>query len=198
MGGHPATASPLVHRYTIDEFFALDPPPGGGHYELIAGVLYVVPPPKVPHSVVVSRLIRVVARYADTYPERCTLFVPRAAVWRRRAVTYLEPDFFLVDTARFEREGEATFDTAELVVEVLSPSTAVYDRTAKADTYAALGVAELWLVDPDHETIEPRVREGSTWCVAGEYAGAEPFTAAVFPDLTVVPAVVFAPGQGRA
>jgi Uma2 family endonuclease len=39
------TASPLVRRYRLDEFFALDPPPGGGHYELIAGVLYMVPPP---------------------------------------------------------------------------------------------------------------------------------------------------------
>jgi Uma2 family endonuclease len=161
-------------------------------------VLYVVPPPKVSHSLVVSRLNRVLSRYADAHSERCTLFVPRAAVWRRRAVTYLEPDLFLVATARLERDGEATFDTAELVVEVLSPSTAVYDRTAKADTYAALGVAELWLVDPERETIEQRVLDDRAWRVAGEHAGSEPFAASVFPGLAVVPAEVFAQPQARA
>src|SRR2546427_12011894 len=49
-----ASASPLVRRYTLDEFFALEPPPDGGHYELIAGVLYMVPPPTGPHHLVAS------------------------------------------------------------------------------------------------------------------------------------------------
>ena len=33
-----------------------------------------------------------------------------------------------------------------------------YDRTTKADTYLALGVRELWLVDSDSRTIEIRHR----------------------------------------
>ena len=45
MGAHPATASPLVRRYTLEEFWELEAPPEGGHHELIAGVLYV---PEVP------------------------------------------------------------------------------------------------------------------------------------------------------
>ena len=40
--------------------------------------------------------------------------------------------------------------------EYLSRSTAVYDRTTKADTYLALGVRELWLVDPVNRKIEVR------------------------------------------
>src|ERR1043166_177549 len=50
MGGAPATASPLVRRYSLEEFFALELPPGHGHYELIAGVLYIVPPPTSRHD----------------------------------------------------------------------------------------------------------------------------------------------------
>lgn len=38
--------------------------------------------------------------------------------------------------------------TADLVVEVVSPGRAVYDRNTKAQTYEALGVVELWLIDP--------------------------------------------------
>src|SRR5881396_3122822 len=99
MGAHPATASPLVRRYTLEEFWELEPPPEGGHYELIAGVLYVVPPPTGPHHIVVSNLIRLFVRYLDAHPGSGRLLVPRAAVWRRRA-TWLEPDLFLVTAAR--------------------------------------------------------------------------------------------------
>jgi len=40
--------------------------------------------------------------------------------------------------------------------ECLGCKTSVYDRTTKADTYLALGVRELWLIDPETETIEVR------------------------------------------
>ncbi|CAN5893994.1 hypothetical protein BH23ACT10_BH23ACT10_06530 [soil metagenome] len=42
------------------------------------------------------------------------------------------------------------FDQApDLVVEVLSPSTRSFDAIRKCRDYAAIGVAELWLIDPD-------------------------------------------------
>jgi Uma2 family endonuclease len=46
--------------------------------------------------------------------------------------------------------------SADIVFEYLSQSNAVYDRTTKADTYLALGVRELWLIDPVTVTIEVR------------------------------------------
>ncbi len=66
-------------------------------------------------------------------------------------------------------------------------------RTAKADTYAALGVHELWLVDLERRAIEQRVLEAGRWRVAGVHAGSAAFEAAVFPGLTVVPEDAFAP-----
>lgn len=71
-----ATTSPFVHQYTLDEFWSLDDPPGGGHYELIAGVLYIVPPPDGPHTTVVSRLNRRFAAYLDLHPQLGELFSP--------------------------------------------------------------------------------------------------------------------------
>ena len=186
-----ATASPLVRRYRLDEFFELEPPPGGGHYELIAGVLYMVPPPTRPHDFVVSHLIMAFAAYAAAHPESCMLFVPRAAVWSQ-ADTYLEPDLFLVTTEHLAEMGSHTFTMADLVVEVLSPSSAVYDRTAKADTYAALGVRELGLVDLEKRTIEQRVLADGRWAVRPPRAGADVLESEVFPGLTVLPDVVFA------
>lgn len=157
-----ATTSPLIRRYTLEEFWALDNPPGGGHYELIAGVLYMVPPPDGPHTTVVSRLIRRFSAHLDLHPDLGELFVPRTAIWTS-AHTYLEPDLMFVSADILQRMDPGHLRTASLVVEVISPSTAVYDRTTKADTYAALGVGELWLIDTQQQTIEQRVLEHEEW-----------------------------------
>ena len=192
MGAQPATASPLVRRYTLEEFWELEAPPEGGHYELIAGVLYVVPPPTGPHNIAISNLTGMFIRYLDAHPGAGRLFVPRAAVWRPDWVTWLEPDLFLVTAERLRTTDAGRLATADLVVEALSPGSATYDRTAKADTYAALGVRELWLVDLERKAIEQRVLEAGRWRVLGVHAGSAAFESAVFPGLIVLPADVFA------
>ena len=185
MGAAPATASPLVRRYTLDEFFELELPPGHGHYELIAGVLYVVPPPTRLHDEVVSRLNLRFAAYVNAHPGECQLYVPRAAVWTSEH-TYLEPDHFLLSTALMERLGSGGITTADLVVEVMSPSSAVYDRTAKADTYAALGVRELWLVDLEGRTIQQHVLgSDGAWRLAPPVRDDGACESAVLPGLRV-------------
>ena len=45
---------------------------------------------------------------------------------------------------------------ADIVVEIISPSNAVYDRRTKADTYRAMGGRELWLIDPEAKEVEVR------------------------------------------
>jgi len=185
-----ATASPLVRRYSMEEFLALQAPPQGGHYELIAGVLYMVPPPAWPHNLAASRLIVAFALYAAAHPDGCTLFVPATPIWTP-ADTYLVPDLFLISAERLRGMGSERITSADLVVEILSPSTAVYDRTAKADTYAALGAAELWLVDLDAHAIERRQLAGKVFRDAGTFRGAQPVESAAFPGLVVVPDDVF-------
>jgi Uma2 family endonuclease len=77
--------------------------------------------------------------------------------------SWLEPDLFYVaaDTqAAFDSEHPRYMTTADLVIEVISPGSAIYDRNTKADTYAALGVKELWLIDETLRLVEVRVLKG--------------------------------------
>ena len=55
--------------------------------------------------------------------------------------------------------------------EVLSPITAVLDRTRKLNVYANLGVCWVWLVDPRHRTLEVLWLEGDEWVLAGAFGG---------------------------
>jgi len=50
--------SPLVKTYSLEEFWALPDPPDHSKLELIAGVLYISPPPEYTHDYVVKRLNR--------------------------------------------------------------------------------------------------------------------------------------------
>ena len=57
------------------------------------------------------------------------------------------------------------------VCEVLSPSTAVLDRTRKQDIYREQGVPWLWFVDPATRTIEVLRLSGQDLVVAGTFGG---------------------------
>src|SRR5258705_6314216 len=150
--------SPLVKTYTLQEFWDLPEPPDHSKLELIAGVLYMTPPPGYTHDNAVSRLNRLLSEYLLKFGDKGTLYVPRAAIWTSRN-TYLEPDLFYVSEETKSRLEPNHRTTADLVVEVISPGSAIYDRNTKADTYAALDVKELWLIGQVNERLEVR---GST------------------------------------
>ncbi len=138
--------SPLVKTYTLEEFWELPEPPDHSKLELIAGVLYMTPPPGYLHDNVVSRLNRLISEYLITSGDNGTIYFPRAGIWRTPH-TWLEPDLFYVSAETQSQMDPEYRTTADLVIEVISPGSAIYDRNTKADTYAALGVKELWLID---------------------------------------------------
>ena len=74
---------------------------------------------------------------------------------------HLEKDILVPDVADWRRERmPAPPDTSyftvapDWVCEILSPSTRALDRGAKRDIYAREGIAHLWFVDPEAQTLE--------------------------------------------
>ena len=174
--------SPLVKTYTLEEFWQLPDPPDGSKIELIAGVLYMSPPPEYTHDNIIARIIRLLTLYLENTNRKGTLYVPRAAIWTGRN-TYLEPDLFYV-SAELEAKLEPNHrTTADLVVEVVSPGSAIYDRNTKADTYGALGVGELWLVDEARKTIEVRRQTGNGFGPGSIFKVGEQVVSAIFTEL---------------
>jgi Uma2 family endonuclease len=96
----------------------------------------------------------------------------------------LEPDVIFVSNARLHIIGKKNLSgPPDLVVEVLSESTAQVDREVKSKQYARYGVPELWLFNPKGETIEIfRLRKGEYELV--ERLGfADTLTSPLFPGL---------------
>jgi Uma2 family endonuclease len=100
-----------------------------------------------------ARLANALHRFLITNNIEGEVHHPREPIYTHG--TYLEPDMMYVSHELRARMGVRR-TSADIVFAYLSKGTATYDRTTKADTYLALGVRELWLVDPDTVTIEVR------------------------------------------
>lgn len=185
------STSPLVKTYTLNEFWELPEPEDHSRRELIAGVLYMAPPPNYSHDKISSRINRYLVRHLAEIGDTGEIYLPRAAIWTG-GKTYLEPDLFYLSA-----ELEATLDkdfrsTADLVIEILSPASEQYDRTTKSDTYGALGVRELWLVDPTNRTIEVRTQTGNGFDKGTVFSQGEAIKSQIFPQLDLPVTLIFA------
>jgi Uma2 family endonuclease len=90
----------------------------------------------------------------------------------RLGLNALVPDIVGWRRQRLHRAPGAVVDVApDWVCEILTPSTAIIDRTRKLGIYASRGVAWVWLVEPVHRTVEVLWLEGDEWVVAGNYGG---------------------------
>jgi len=147
--------SPLVKQYTLEEFWALPEPEDRAHYELIKGNLFMVPPPDWPHGDFDGRLNELLVSFLVAHGRPGKVLHPREAIYVED--TYLEPDMMYVSNELAAKMGKRR-TSADIVFEYFSKSSATYDRTTKADTYLALGVKELWLIDSDSIMIEVRYR----------------------------------------
>lgn len=153
------STSPLVKTYTLEEFWELPEPPDRSKLELIAGVLYMTPAPTQLHNNTASRLNRLLNEHLIKSGDQGTLFIPRAGIIRGPN-SWLEPDLFYIagDVHTYlDSEYPQYLRTTDLAIEIISLGSAIYDRNTKSDTYAALGVKELWLVDEPSGIIEVRV-----------------------------------------
>ena len=72
-----------------------------------------------------------------------------------------------------------------LVVEVLSPSTDLYDLSTKRRLYEQLGVSHYWITDAQANAVRECVLGADGQYAARLVTAGEPFEPALFPDLQI-------------
>ena len=141
----------MARQWTREMVLAL--PDDGNRYELFRGELLVTPAPAPRHEYVVSVLLERLIGYLAGTGVGHAQSSPAALALSGREVA--QPDIYVMPGPR----GRAPDRWEELglpllVVEVLSPSTALNDRQIKRKLFQHLGIAEYWIVDPDARQIE--------------------------------------------
>lgn len=129
-----------VPRFTIDMLD--DFPDDGTRYELLEGSLIVTPAPSLQHQIVATRLA---ALLLDAVGDEAHVVAVGAI--QRGDNTQLQPDLLVLPASYPPTTNWRDVHGWWLAVEVMSPSSRVYDREVKRAAYLALGVEEYWLVD---------------------------------------------------
>jgi len=124
--------------------------------ELLYGHLVVNPSPNLRHQRVLGALNDLLRRYAGENGGQ-VFFAPLDVRLAEHSI--VQPDLIYVSQQRRDVLQERIFGAPDLVVEVLSPSTARRDLGAKLRLYAEAGIAEYWVIDPANRTCELLTRQ---------------------------------------
>jgi Uma2 family endonuclease len=169
-------AEPAEKRWTVEEFLAWDDGTDR-RYELVGGEIAAMAPPTEAHAAIVSSLTirignqlrppcRVLGEFGLRLPDR-------------------EDSFYQFDLAVTCAPSDAArryIAEPELIVEVLSPSTALHDRGRKLDHYRQLAsVKEILQVASEERRIQHWRRDGSHW-VVDDLIGHADLQLTVVPD----------------
>ena len=145
--GMPAVAG----DWTAEMVRAL--PEDGNRYEVVDGELLVTPAPTYRHQAVAFELLLRLNEYLRPTGSAAVLFSPADIEFDAR--TLVQPDLFVYPLRKGEKPRDwSDIDQLLLAIEILSPSTARFDRHVKRRRYQRHGVPEYWIVDIDARLIE--------------------------------------------
>jgi len=135
-------------------------------YELIDGELYMMSPAPVWEHQSVSMSIS--GQLYDFLRDKpCKVFTAPFDVRLNADTgddTVLQPDIVVIcDPSKLG--GTGCIGAPDMVVEILSPSTAGRDRIVKFQQYLKAGVREYWIVDMDTKTVSVNVLKNGQYVV---------------------------------
>ena len=151
-------------------------------YELDDGVLIVSPAPSNLHQLAVARLTVILSAGCPAG----LVVLPGVGV-NTSKFQHRVPDVAVVRADSLETVFQET--PPELVVEVASPRTRLYDRNRKKDVYQSFGIPAYWIVEPDRDRPELTVFElrSGTYEQIAHITGDEEYRAAIPFPVTIVP-----------
>ena len=147
----PETVTAETLLLTYEDYCQL--PDDGKRYELIEGEVHMIAAPTTAHQRISFNLTIAIGTYVRENSLGSLFAAPTDVVLSRWDV--VQPDLLFVSKDREALITETHIDGApDLIIEILSPSTASLDQLVKRQLYARHGVRELWLVSPEANTIE--------------------------------------------
>lgn len=184
---------PEEQLYTFADLLAWDDDPT--RYELYDGRLVALAAPSTIHQLVITELLRQIANYL--VGKRCKVYPAPFDVRLFEGkddtpgdvYTVVQPDLSVIcDPGR--TDGHGCKGAPDLVIEVLSPSTARYDKLLKFNLYRRAGVKEYWLVDPEARMASVYTLQDGQY-IAAAYGADAAVPVGILEDCQVDLALVF-------
>ena len=172
---------PLKESYTYEDYAKL---PEGAPYQLIGGELVMIPSPTPYHQEISQRLEFKILSYVEKknlgrlYHAPLDVFLSDKDVY--------QPDIIFISRDRLEIIGKKKIEGApDIVIEILSSSTAYYDLRIKYRAYEGYGVREYWIVDPELKKIEVYENQNKKFKIYSEAEGEGTVSSKVLGELVI-------------
>ncbi len=141
----------LKEKYhTIKDYKLL---PEGSPYQLIEGELIMTPAPSPLHQLISGNLYERIRSFTKEKGMGVVFYSP-IDIYLDEENVY-QPDIVFVSKEKNEMiKEDGVHGAPDLIIEILSPSTAYYDMRKKFRVYERSGVKEYWIVDPEMNSVE--------------------------------------------
>lgn len=144
------TAITTRKRVTYADYVMID---DNNRYEILNGELCVVPAPPTDHQGVSRNLEFLIWNFVKRKGLGKVFDAPIDVVFDDDEV--FQPDIVFIKS---ENQGiihkAAIHGIPDLIVEIVSPSSAFYDTVEKKEIYRKYGVKEYWLIFPEERAVE--------------------------------------------
>ena len=157
-------------------------PDDGLRHEIIDGEHYVTASPAMRHQRIAGNLYYFIRDYLENHPTGEVFMAPVDVLLSN--VDIVVPDLVYVSRERTHLITSKNLQgAADLVIEILSPSTRRRDEWLKRDLYDRVGVEEYWLVDPERDTIDVFQRVDGAFQKPAHYTRDQILTSGLLPGL---------------
>ncbi|MBM4423207.1 MAG: Uma2 family endonuclease [Chloroflexi bacterium] len=161
----------------------------GDKAEFINGEVIVHSPVRLSHNEASFHLARLIATYVESR-ELGTVGHEKLMISLTR--NDYEPDicFWAKERAATFQPDQLRFPAPDFVAEILSDTTQAIDRGIKFEDYAAHGVSEYWIVDPEEQTVEQYLLDGDHYKLMLK-AGEAQIKSAALPGFAIPVRAIF-------
>ena len=175
---------PAQGQWTYKEYANL--PDNGDRYEVMDGVLLVLPTPTTVHQNVLIWLLFYLTQRVDLTGLGRVLIAPLDVELAPNRV--VQPDLLVVLNKGIAKITESHIVGApDLVIEVVSPGTATYDRLSKLQAYEQAEIAEYWMVYPDRHSVELLALVSGKYQSLGTFQQQDTLPSRLIPTISAIP-----------
>lgn len=135
------------------------------HSELLNGIPVMMAPASSTHTYVSDNILHCFKSYLKG--RQCVPFGDNLLVHLTENDQFIPDVMVVCDRRKIRLDG--IYGAPDLVVEVLSPSTARNDKGYKRNAYESGGVREYWIVDTSHRSIEVYILENGRFVLDNLY-----------------------------
>jgi len=148
-----AVATYKTHRKTYTYQDYLDLPEDRNRYEIIEGELIVSPAPFTIHQDVSLNIVAEMLKFNEKKKIGKIYYAPTDVILSENTV--VQPDILFIAKENYRIITEKNIKgVPDLIIEIVSPSTAYYDMISKKEIYENYGVKDFWIVDPKKQWVE--------------------------------------------